>query len=117
MAPSFIVAEYWGQRVMNRLGVYPLQCELDAITAAAVQACDGLDGLSEGIIAAPEECHFNTHTLVGESFNCSGVHEDLLLTRCYDCSGSLERSSDNKRLELHILSFRTLKKWALRSKE
>jgi hypothetical protein len=58
---------------MSQLGVYPLQCEFDAITAAAVQVCDGLDGLSYGIIAAPEECHFNPHTLVGKSFNCSGV--------------------------------------------
>jgi hypothetical protein len=72
--PSFIVAEYWGQFMMNQLGVYPPQCEFDAITTAAVSACDALDGLVDGIIASPEKCHFNPHILVGKSFNCSGVN-------------------------------------------
>jgi Tannase and feruloyl esterase len=44
------------------------------MTAAAVSACDALDGLVDGIIAAPENCYFNPHTLVGKSFNCSGVN-------------------------------------------
>jgi hypothetical protein len=73
--PSFIVAEYWGQFMMNQLGVYPPQCEFDAITTAAVSACDALDGLVDGIIASPEKCHFNPHILVGKSFNCSSYSQ------------------------------------------
>jgi hypothetical protein len=71
--PSFLVAEYWGQLVMNQIGVYPPQCELEAIAAAAIKACDCLDGIADGIIAAPGLCHFDPHTLVGQEFSCSGA--------------------------------------------
>jgi hypothetical protein len=70
--PSFLVAEYWGQLVMNELGVYPPQCELEAIASAAIKACDLLDGIADGIISAPGLCHFEPHTLVGQEINCNG---------------------------------------------
>lgn len=70
---TFIIAEYWPQLVMNQLGVYPRPCELDAISAAAIEACDELDGVKDGIVAAPSLCKFDPHTLVGQTFNCSGV--------------------------------------------
>ncbi|KAH7388951.1 Tannase/feruloyl esterase [Cadophora sp. MPI-SDFR-AT-0126] len=68
--PSFIVAEYWPQFVMNQLGSYPSSCELDTLTAAAIEACDGDDGLVDGIISAPGLCHFDPHTAVGRSISC-----------------------------------------------
>ena len=71
--PSFVVAEYWGQLVMNRLGIYPRQCELEAIAEAAIKACDSLDGVNDGIIAAPGLCHFDAHSLVGQAANCDGA--------------------------------------------
>jgi hypothetical protein len=71
----FVVAEFWPQLVMNLLGVYPEQCEFQAITAAAIQACDALDGLTDGVISAPKLCHFNPHTLVGRTYNCNGVNK------------------------------------------
>lgn len=42
---QFIVSEYWPQVVMNEMREHPTICELDAITGAAVSACDGLDGV------------------------------------------------------------------------
>lgn len=57
---------------MNELGVYPPQCELEAIASAAVKACDLLDGIADGIISAPGLCHFEPHTLVGQEINYSG---------------------------------------------
>ena len=68
-----VVAWYWGQLIMNTLGVYPPACELDAFTVAAIAHCDDLDGVTDGIIAAPGLCHFDPHTLTGQSFNCSGT--------------------------------------------
>jgi hypothetical protein len=71
--PSFLVAEYWGQLAMNQLGVYPQQCELEAITSTAIKASGPLDGISNGIIAAAGLCQFDPHSLTGQEFNCSGV--------------------------------------------
>lgn len=74
MVPSL----YWPQQVMNRLGVYPPQCELNAYTSAAVSACDGLDGLEDGIITNADACTFDPFYKVGQSFDCDG--EDGIFT-------------------------------------
>lgn len=54
--PSFLVSEYWPQMVMNELGRYPPRCITDAITAAAVKACDDIDPF----------------TVVDQEVNCDG---------------------------------------------
>ena len=70
---SFIVAEYWPQLIMNLMKSYPSACELNAITAAAVAACDALDGVADGIISRPDLCYFEPGSLTGQSFDCEGV--------------------------------------------
>jgi hypothetical protein len=70
---SFIVAEYWPQFIMNQLKAYPSRCEFEAITKAAIKACDGIDGLVDGIISAPGLCHFDPFTIVGQSIDCNGT--------------------------------------------
>lgn len=57
---------------MKKLDYYPAACELDAITAAAVEACDELDGVKDGIIAAYGQCKFDPSSLVGQKFDCEG---------------------------------------------
>jgi hypothetical protein len=52
------------------LGVYPSQCELQAFTQAAIDACDGLDGLKDRIITDENACGFDPHTVVGKTFMC-----------------------------------------------
>jgi pimeloyl-ACP methyl ester carboxylesterase len=63
---------YWPQQVMNRLGVYPPQCELQAFTQAAIAACDEHDGLKDGIISDADACTFDPFSKVGQSFDCAG---------------------------------------------
>lgn len=70
---SFIIAEYWPQFIMNQLKIYPSSCEFAALTAAAIKSCDGNDGLVDGIISAPGLCHFDPHTVVGQSVTCNGA--------------------------------------------
>ena len=65
-----VAALYWPQFVMNKLGIYPSQCELEAIAQAAVEACDELDGVKDGIIAAPGLCNFDAKTLIGKKITC-----------------------------------------------
>lgn len=58
---------------MHELGYYPPPCELDAFTHEAVMACDGLDGLQDGIISAPTRCHFKAADVVGKAYMCNGT--------------------------------------------
>ncbi|KAB8298628.1 hypothetical protein EYC80_000807 [Monilinia laxa] len=67
---QFIVAEYWPQFIMNILGTYPSACELDEITAAAMKACDPLDGIEDGILSAPGLCTFQANETVGKEVTC-----------------------------------------------
>ncbi|KAK1141526.1 hypothetical protein N8T08_008938 [Aspergillus melleus] len=71
--PSFLVAEYWPQFIMNQLQTYPAKCVTDAITNATIKACDGLDGVTDGIISAPDLCRFNPLKLVNSTANCDGM--------------------------------------------
>lgn len=56
---------------MNLAGRYPNGCELETITNAAVSACDGLDGVVDGVITDIKACTFDPFTVVGNTFNCS----------------------------------------------
>jgi hypothetical protein len=58
---------FWPQQVMNALNRYPYGCELDALTAAAIEACDGLDGVVDGIVSDPDAClaTFDPFPLIG----------------------------------------------------
>jgi hypothetical protein len=59
---------------MNKLRVYPSSCEIDAYTAAAIAACDSLDGLKDGIISYPGECNFNPYSMIGKNYtSCDGT--------------------------------------------
>jgi hypothetical protein len=62
---------------MNIMGKYPEACELDAITAAAISACDPDDGVVDGLISDMAKCNFDPITIVGTKFNCSGVERQI----------------------------------------
>lgn len=61
----FIPAELWPELVMNLdVGAPVSQTKLTAVTAAAIKACDGLDGVVDGVINDPRQCRFDPHVLV-----------------------------------------------------
>jgi pimeloyl-ACP methyl ester carboxylesterase len=68
---AFVMGIFWPQLFMNLAGMYPYPCELDAITAAAVSACDGLDGVLDKVISNEYACNFDPFSVVGTEFNCS----------------------------------------------
>ncbi|KAJ9601966.1 hypothetical protein H2200_013525 [Cladophialophora chaetospira] len=68
---DFTPAQQWPFTVMNNEGFAPEQCEFTAVTAAAIKACDHLDGLTDGIISAPGLCDFDPETLVGKNYTCN----------------------------------------------
>jgi feruloyl esterase len=49
--------------------------KLPAISAAVLAACDALDGVSDGILNDPRQCHFDPSVL-----RCQGVESDSCLT-------------------------------------
>jgi hypothetical protein len=69
---TFLVSGYWPTLLMNHLNVFPSQCEIKAFTKAAVEQCDKLDGLEDGIISYPAYCQFNASSLIGSNFTCDG---------------------------------------------
>ena len=54
---------------------YIPESKLPAIEAAALDACDGLDGVKDGVIENPVQCHFDPSKLL-----CSGADSDKCLT-------------------------------------
>lgn len=68
---NFNPAGWWGQHTMHQLGAYPSACEIDSFTQAAMEACDELDGVKDGIISAPESCNFDPHSVVGRPIDCN----------------------------------------------
>lgn len=75
--PTFVVSAFWAQQRMHKIDAYPSTCELMAFRAAAIEACDGLDGLVDGIVGAPGLCQFDPSTVVGKEVECDGVMKTL----------------------------------------
>ncbi|MEV6105161.1 tannase/feruloyl esterase family alpha/beta hydrolase [Streptomyces sp. NPDC051940] len=69
---QFEVATLWPQVVMNEEHTYPSACEFNAFNAAAVKACDKLDGIADGLISDPSRCDFDPRRLIGTKVACDG---------------------------------------------
>jgi len=73
----FHPAQLWPQVVMQQeLGGPIAQCKLAVATQAALSSCDGIDGVTDGVIEDPRTCHFDPRTLVGTSTACGTFTED-----------------------------------------
>lgn len=59
-----IPAGLWPALVMKEFGALG-PGKLEAFRQAAVSACDGLDGLTDGVIGAFDPCEYSPHLLVG----------------------------------------------------
>ena len=61
----FVPVDLWPQVVMSAAGRFLPKSKFDVATAAAVKACDPLDGVSDGVIDDPSACDFDPKGLVG----------------------------------------------------
>jgi hypothetical protein len=59
------VAQLWGTMVMLEARHVVPPCRLAAATAAAVAACDTLDGVRDGVLDDPTRCAWDPRALVG----------------------------------------------------
>jgi hypothetical protein len=55
----------WGTVQMNLAGNPLPACKLAAATAAAVAACDAMDGVKDGVIEDPQRCTYDPKALLG----------------------------------------------------
>ncbi|USW54106.1 Putative tannase/feruloyl esterase, alpha/Beta hydrolase [Septoria linicola] len=74
---SLIPAAYWPKQVAKGLDYYPESCEVETFTQAALDACDGLDGIVDGIISQPLRCNFTAASVVGKQYSCNGTNSTL----------------------------------------
>ncbi|KAF2738052.1 tannase and feruloyl esterase [Polyplosphaeria fusca] len=77
---QLFVSAFFPQQVMNEMGRYPHACELDAMTRAAIEACDAEDGIVDGLVANPDACHFNPFAIVGKEIDCADSGSNLSIS-------------------------------------
>ncbi len=63
--PKLMMQSLWGSVQMNVASNPVPQCKLAAATAAAVTACDAIDGVKDGVLENPKSCSFDPKALVG----------------------------------------------------
>ncbi|KAF7553129.1 hypothetical protein G7Z17_g3871 [Cylindrodendrum hubeiense] len=78
---QLFLTTFWPQLMMKVMDYYPYPCELNAVTAEAVEACDGLDGIDDGIIANDEACDFDPLSVVGKSFACADTGTNMTISK------------------------------------
>ena len=66
----------WNAQALSAPGAAIPTAKLAAINGAVLAACDGKDGLTDGVIADPVKCAFNPDTLL-----CSGAETNSCLTQ------------------------------------
>ena len=68
----FLPADMWPQVVMLGARNFLPACKADMATAAAVKACDTLDGVADEVLEDPRRCPFDPKALVGASTDGCG---------------------------------------------
>jgi hypothetical protein len=86
----FIPSELWPQIVMfQELGGPIAPAKLTAVTDAAIAACDGLDGIVDGIVQEPRRCHYDAMSFVctgspGDPANCLTAAEAAVVNKIWN---------------------------------
>ena len=63
----------WGTLAISVTGNPVPPCKLAAATSAAIAACDGLDGVKDGVIEDPKRCSYDPKALVGTAAGDCGT--------------------------------------------
>src|SRR5262249_7034969 len=84
----FIPAELWPQVVMNQAFGAPISpAKLTAVTRAAVAACDGLHGVTDGILEDPRKCKYDARSFVcgvSSDPNCLTLAEAVAVNKIWN---------------------------------
>jgi feruloyl esterase len=64
------IEQLWGGLTMNEAHNPVPVCKFQAATQAAIDACDAIDGVKDGVIDDPKKCTYDPKALVGTSTAC-----------------------------------------------
>ena len=64
---NLLMQSLWGSMLMQNTANPIPSCKLAAATAASVTACDGIDGVKDGVIEDPRRCTYDLKVLIGTS--------------------------------------------------
>ncbi|KAJ4393996.1 hypothetical protein N0V93_003213 [Gnomoniopsis smithogilvyi] len=76
---KFLVSEAWGYVKAVQYGTFPPRCVFDAFSNATLDACDGLDGVKDGVVAFPGLCDFDPSSLIGKTIECPGLEANVTI--------------------------------------
>jgi feruloyl esterase len=74
--PKVMMQSIWSTAVMNATSDAVPAGKIRAATAAAVEMCDAIDGVKDGVIEDPVRCRFDPKTLVGKPAGDLGTFTD-----------------------------------------
>ena len=74
--PKLHVEQLWGHLVMLQAKNVMPTCKLEAAVTAAVDACDALDSVKDGVIEDPMRCTYDPKRLVGTTAGSCGTITD-----------------------------------------
>lgn len=80
--PRVSPGTFWPSVVMRNIAAPPT-CIFEAYYNAIISACDSDDGVLDGIISKPEECKFDTETLLGTSIPCLDTRDLITISKTY----------------------------------
>ncbi|KAF2998436.1 hypothetical protein E8E13_000214 [Curvularia kusanoi] len=83
-APAFnfvnlVTAEFWPQLVMKQQSTYLSNCEFEFFRQKAIEQCDMLDGVYDGILEDPAACEYDPFVVVGEEIECDSRNVSITL--------------------------------------
>jgi tannase/feruloyl esterase len=70
---NLMMQSFWGSMLMNAASNPIPSCKLAAATAAAMTACDEIDGVKDGVIEDPARCAYDPKPLVDTSTGDCGA--------------------------------------------
>jgi feruloyl esterase len=70
---NLMMQSLWGSLLMKTASNPIPSCKLAAATAAAVDACDTIDGVKDGVIDNPRQCAFDPKSLIGTTAGDCGA--------------------------------------------
>ena len=70
---NLLMQTFWGSMQMVAASNPLPACKLEAATTAAIAACDGIDGVKDGILEDPLRCPFDPKALLGTATESCGA--------------------------------------------